>query len=151
VKMKKLAMVAAVSLLSTGAFAAGYGAAGCGLGSMVLGDQDGFMQVFAATTNGTSGSQTFGISSGTSNCGGSGKTPTQFIEVNKAALSLEAAQGQGESVAALSEIYGCSDAKEFGMMLKANYGEIFKAQEATEIRSNIEALLKNSSVSCDLV
>src|SRR5690348_10000976 len=47
---------------------AGYGVAGCGFGSMLFGKQPGFIQVLAATTNGTFGSQTFGISTGTSNC-----------------------------------------------------------------------------------
>jgi len=46
-----------------------YGMAGCGLGSIAFGnDQTMFKQVLAATTNGTFGTQTFGITSGTSNC-----------------------------------------------------------------------------------
>src|SRR5690348_11977029 len=46
-----------------------YGMAGCGLGSLVFGPNDApVAQVLAATTNGTFASQTFGISSGTSNC-----------------------------------------------------------------------------------
>src|SRR5205823_3826374 len=40
-----------------------YGLAGCGLGSMLFGDQKGMIQILAATTNGTFGSQTFGITS----------------------------------------------------------------------------------------
>ena len=47
--------------------AAKYGPAGCGLGSMIFDPDSGFTQIFAATTNGTSGNQTFGISTGTSN------------------------------------------------------------------------------------
>ncbi len=50
------------------ASAAPYGTAGCGLGSIVIGSKPGMMQIFAATTNGTSASQSFGITSGTSNC-----------------------------------------------------------------------------------
>ncbi len=46
----------------------GYGMAGCGLGSLAFGDDNGKIQIIAATTNGTSGTQTFGITSGTSNC-----------------------------------------------------------------------------------
>src|SRR5207302_8961923 len=44
-----------------------YGLAGCGLGSMIFGDQKGWIQVLAATTNGTFGTQTLVISSGTWN------------------------------------------------------------------------------------
>ena len=40
-----------------------YGLAGCGLGSMVFGDQKGMIQILAATTNNTFGTQTFGITS----------------------------------------------------------------------------------------
>ena len=45
-----------------------YGTAGCGLGSLVFGDQPGIIQIVAATLNGIGG-QTFAITSGTSNCG----------------------------------------------------------------------------------
>src|SRR3954464_7446787 len=45
-----------------------YGTAGCGLGSLVFGDQKGAIQILAATTNTTFGTQTFGITTGTSNC-----------------------------------------------------------------------------------
>ena len=68
--MKTLLFAAAfvaVSLSGLATVSAQYGMAGCGLGSVVISD-DGFLQVFAATTNGTSYSQSFGITSGTSNC-----------------------------------------------------------------------------------
>src|SRR5947207_15915430 len=41
--------------------AAKYGPAGCGLGSLIFDADSGWTQIFAATTNGTSGNQTFGI------------------------------------------------------------------------------------------
>ncbi len=75
--MKSLIVVLATLGFAAAANAAGagalkgngtYGVAGCGLGSMVFGNQEGGIQVIAATLNGT-GIQTFGITSGTSNCG----------------------------------------------------------------------------------
>src|SRR5437868_47659 len=52
-----------------GGFAGGYGMAGCGLGSLLFGPvNEPFAQVLAATTNATFATQTFGITSGTSNC-----------------------------------------------------------------------------------
>ncbi|RYZ63378.1 MAG: DUF3015 domain-containing protein, partial [Proteobacteria bacterium] len=48
-------------------FSRKYGTAGCGLGNMILGKEN---QVFAATTNGTLGNQSFGITFGTLNCEG---------------------------------------------------------------------------------
>src|SRR5256885_13892242 len=78
-----------------------YGLAGCGLGSMIFGDQKGMIQVLAATTNGTVGSQTFGITSGTSNCGEAGFSSSAtrtFIEGNREALAKDAARGSGETI-----------------------------------------------------
>ena len=145
--MKKV-IIAAVLMASGSAMAAGYGSAGCGLGSMVFGSQRGMVQVLAATTNGTSGSQTFGISSGTSNCGNAGKTPTQFIEVNKAALNNEAARGEGETLSALGEIYDCKKGEAFGKDMKANYKEIFNTQDAQAINNKIKEAIDTKKVNC---
>src|SRR6266571_3742686 len=66
-----VAAAALLSVATTASAQAGlrgtgvYGAAGCGLGSMVFGNQPGGVQVLAATTNAT-GIQTFGITTGTS-------------------------------------------------------------------------------------
>lgn len=61
-----------------------YNMAGCGLGSLIIKD-DGMVQIFASTTNGT-GVQTFGITSGTSNCvAGQQDTSAErevFLDVN---------------------------------------------------------------------
>ncbi len=67
--MKKILLVLlGLFFVSSNAFAAGYGDAGCGLGSMLFGNSPGKgSQILAVTTNGT-GMQSFGISSGTSNC-----------------------------------------------------------------------------------
>ncbi len=88
----------------------GYGMAGCGLGSIVFGQQPGLIQVVAATLNGT-GMQTVGITLGTSNCGDSGKMAraNQFIEVNKVALENDIARGSGEAIASLGISMGCQN------------------------------------------
>ncbi|HAS17244.1 MAG TPA: hypothetical protein DCR39_04980 [Nitrospiraceae bacterium] len=58
--MKKFLLISfavgAMSLLpySSAIAAEGYGAAGCGLGSMIFGNETGGIQVIAATTNATS-------------------------------------------------------------------------------------------------
>ena len=66
--MKKISIISVVIALGapTAALAAPYGMAGCGLGSMLFGD--GGLQTSAATTNGIVANQSFGITSGTSNC-----------------------------------------------------------------------------------
>ncbi len=100
----------------------GYGLAGCGLGSIVFGEAPGIIQVIAATLNGFSGTQTFGITSGTSNCGESGKVARahDFIQVNKVALDNDLARGNGESVAALGEVMGCHNS-DFSSSLRKSY------------------------------
>lgn len=143
--MKKLLAIA-ISLVSVNAFAAGYGSAGCGLGSIVLGDKPGFMQVFAATTNGTSGSQTFGITSGTSNCGSAGKSSEQFIEANKVSLGNDIARGEGETIQSLATIMNVKNTTEFASVLKAQYSEIFKTSDAKMINSKIIAIAKSNKL-----
>ena len=65
--MKKIISLIAAIGLTTAVYANEN--TGCGLGSMIIKNQNSTMlQAIAATTNGTSGNQTFGITSGTSNC-----------------------------------------------------------------------------------
>ncbi|NDG85554.1 MAG: DUF3015 domain-containing protein [Proteobacteria bacterium] len=91
----------------------------------------GIVQIFAATTNGTSASQTFGITSGTSNCGGGGSSPTaeQYIEANRVSLASEISKGNGETVKGLARIMGCAKTEEFQTALQKNYKKIFPSQD----------------------
>jgi hypothetical protein len=150
--MKKILALVGVMTLSATAQAAGYGTAGCGLGSLVFQDQGGFVQIFAATLNGTAGSQTFGITSGTSNCGGGmgSASATDYIESNRNALANDISRGQGETLAGLSQVMGCTDAKAVGMTLQKNYRTIFPSQTVTApaVESTIRQSLKTAGVSC---
>jgi hypothetical protein len=128
------------------AWKAPYGAAGCGLGSIVLGNKPGIIQVFAATTNGTSASQSFGITTGTSNCvGPSSAAAAQierevYVDMNFASLSKEAAQGSGEHLTALADIMGCAGSAEdlaaFGRLSQNRYGDIFNAANSKDVATN---------------
>jgi len=112
----------------------GHGMAGCGLGSVVFGTKKGMTQIFASTTNGTFGSQTFGITTGTSNCkttDSSSKEASLFITVNRETLAKDISRGNGESLSALSEIVGCQDAALLGRKLQENYRSVFPAASAT--------------------
>jgi len=133
------------------AHAAGYGMAGCGLGSIVLGKSKGIMQVFAATTNGTSASQTFGITTGTSNCAGGKEAAAiqgqqDFIANNLAPLSKEMAQGQGETLAAFTETLGCeaSIAPAAQAQLQKDHHKIFAAPGAIAVLESAKATLRSS-------
>jgi len=167
--MRKLLVVASLMLLGTAQAAdpvkstqqalAGtgtYGTAGCGLGSMAFGNQPGFVQVFAATTNGLFGTQTFGITSGTSNCGKSLfalEGTKVFIEGNREALAKDAARGSGEALITLSYVAQCKDTAAVGAALQRNHGALFpSAEAATEVvRDNVIHLLQSDkSLGCSL-
>jgi hypothetical protein len=110
-----------------------YGTAGCGLGSLAFGDQPGGVQILASTTNGTFGTQTFGITSGTSNCGkGAFAQGTKdFVEANREALAKDAARGEGEAIGAIAVINACRDARAVGAALQRDFQAIFPSEQAT--------------------
>ena len=116
--MKKLTLLfamAGVIFTARAASAQGYGMAGCGLGSLLFGnDNTTLMQILAATTNGCFGSQTFGITSGTSNCTAGGVVKAEreqaaFAEVNFQDLKRNMAAGGGEYLMSFSTLLGCED------------------------------------------
>jgi len=149
------ALVGAVAFAGSTAQADGYGQAGCGLGSLAV-KKNNWLQIFAATLNGFSGNQTFGISSGTSNCDGSQPSKSSakaFIETNRVALSKEIAQGGGESVASLSTLAGCSNASAVGGSLQKSFDKIFTASTLTDaqIGDNVmSALNSDTSLQCSV-
>lgn len=158
--MKKLILSVFVAVVGfqAQAQAQAIGPAGCGLGNIVFGGKD--SQVFAATTNGTFGSQTFGISSGTSNCVDSARSKRagieNFVEANRLALANDAARGEGETITNLSKLLGCQNEALVGAQLKANYSTVFSNENwsANEASENIRNVLKgNAKVasSCQLL
>ena len=131
--MKKLLILALAVLVSSSFAAKKYGMAGCGLGSIVIGANGG--QISAATTNGSSASQLFGITSGTSNCAEDGVAMNEgetnsFAEANFESLKQEMAQGQGDNLQVLASLMGC-DAHALGSAARSNYGSIFDRSDVT--------------------
>jgi hypothetical protein len=129
----------------------GYGNAGCGLGSILFEPSNAFTQIFAATTNGTSGTQTFGISSGTSNCDGAGYQPgstTAFIQTNRAALAKDISRGKGATITGLTDLAGCRDARAVGQTLQKNFGSIFPSAGVSDqdVSSSMLQVLKREQV-----
>lgn len=123
-----------------------YGTAGCGLGSMAFGNQRGGVQILAATTNGILANQTFGITTGTSNCGpGLLATGTKnFVEANREAVAKDISRGQGEAIGALTVINACKDSRTVGAALQANFKSIFPSEQATS-QQVTEAILRTLS------
>lgn len=127
--MKAIFSILAVSFVfasGQAAAAKAFGMAGCGLGNLAFGKES---QVLAATTNGTSYSQWFGITSGTSNCVDTGAHAANrlplFIEGNKVALANDIARGEGETITTLANVLGCEPSAALGSRLQADFGAIF--------------------------
>jgi Protein of unknown function (DUF3015) len=162
------ALVAAVAILvlgATGASAAEkttedaikgtkgrYGDAGCGLGSLAFGNQQGGIQILAATLNGT-GVQTFGITTGTSNCHGiSGAQATRiFVEANREALAKDVSRGSGETIGTLTWLLGCSNSKAVGATLQKNFSAVFPSETVSNdavTATILKALKDDKALAC---
>ena len=111
---------------------------GCGLGKVIWADYQKQKsiapQVLQSTTNGTSGSQTFGISSGTSGCTNDGTIMAEhkvnvFAAANYDSLSQEMARGGGEHLASLAELMGIPEES------RAQFFALAQTQYATLVAS----------------
>ena len=153
--MKKLQLS---SLLIAGALALASNASaidstGCGLGSMAWRGQSGIgPQVLAATTNGSFGTQTFGITFGTSGCdpngrvtGGTGRMMLAFLENNMEQYALDAAAGHGETIETMAGILNM-DSEKLGEMSKQNFATLFPNEnvDAVELTLNVLEMVKQA-------
>jgi len=103
---------------------------GCGLGNKVIKRPDSaIMYALQATTNGTSGSQTFGISSGTSGCKKvkfvMNDRAQEFVASNMDSLAKDISKGQGESLSTLAELLKVENKAAFYAALQSNYNSIY--------------------------
>ena len=145
--MKTILLLIALTSLSAVAASKPYGMAGCGFGNVLM-EKDG-PQILAATTNELS-TQTFAISSGTSNCVTVEERTVRiknFIEFNYASLSTEMAQGQGDTVNSLAYMYGCREDL-FAEKMRAHWGEVFTSNknDATGVLINIKEVIKKTEL-----
>jgi hypothetical protein len=116
---------------------------GCGLGKLAWMDYGGQKQiapqVMMATTNGTFGSQTFGISSGTSGCTNDGLImKNKHINLADGAfesLQQELAQGQGEHLVALATLLGvpAKDQPAFFELAQEKYTALIRSEQTTPL------------------
>jgi len=145
--MKKLLVsLAAVAALSTVAFASTNNQTGCGLGAVIIkDDSSAVMLALQATTNGIFGTQTFGITSGTSGCKKAklvmNERAQEFVASNMDILAKEIAVGHGESLDTLDELLNVQDKVAFNAALQANYNKIYssKSVKMADVLDNISA------------
>lgn len=146
--MKKiLVSLAAVVALSSSAMAGVNSQTGCGLGSLIIKDDStAIMLALQATTNGTFGNQTFGITTGTLGCKKTqfvlNERAQDFVASNMDQLAKEISVGQGESINTLAELLDISDKATFSASLQANYNKIYTSQNSkmADVLDNISTL-----------
>lgn len=143
--MNKFLLVSALSVLFafgvSSSVAAGQARrnVGCGLGSLLWesrADRSAVLQAFQATTNGTFGSQTFGVTSGTSKCERASQFVmddrlNEFVVANMDNLAKEMARGSGETLDTFAALMHIPAEKrpEFFQRLQADFARIFTSEQ----------------------
>ena len=152
---KQLALALLITLAPAVTMAAGENNIGsCGWGAKLFDGQKGVVpQVLAVTTNGTSGNQTFGISTGTSGCTQDGAIKSNwkmamFIDGNKEKVARDMSVGHGEALDALASLIGVrsEDKPAFFQAAKDNFGRIFTSENAStdQILASLKQVLADS-------
>jgi len=149
--MKKLIAGALLMGASTLAFAQ----PGCGVGAMVWKGQSGIApHVLAATTNGTFGNQTFGMTTGTLGCqtNEAVQSMAMYMDSNIDKVARDMSRGSGENLDTLAVLLGVDEADRdsFRKVLQDNFATIFPSSDTTsgEAVDAIVALLeKDDSLS----
>jgi len=155
--MKKILMAVTLTLImSSSAFAASaHNNVGCGLGTLIWenrADNNTIFQAFQATTNGTSGTQTFGISSGTSECQTNSKFVQDeklihFVQANMDNLAQDIATGRGETLDTFAEMLGVAPERTaaFNASLQANFDKIYTSEHVVlgEVIDNAVSVASN--------
>jgi hypothetical protein len=112
---------------------------GCGVGTILWKGQSGpAPQILAVTTNGTSGNQTFGITSGTLGCTQDGvvspPAEVRMLTVSQLDnLAKDVARGEGETLASFATAMKVEqqDQPLLFSALKSNFTRIFPAENVT--------------------
>lgn len=130
--MKKLILASVLTICSSITFANEN--SGCGLGAQVMVEQDSTIkQALAVSTNHSTGSQTFGITSGTSGCREperfvSNETLNMFVVANMDALATDIANGHGESIHTLAALMDVQDKAAFAYQLQTHFDQIYTTE-----------------------
>ena len=145
--MKKLIAGALLMGASTLAFAQ----PGCGVGAMIWKGQSGIApHVLAATTNGTFGNQTFGMTTGTLGCqtNASVQSMAMYMDSNIDKVARDMSRGAGENLDTLAVLLGVegTDRDAFRTLLQNNFAAIFPSSDTTsgEAVDAIVALLEQN-------
>jgi hypothetical protein len=120
---------------------------GCGIGTMIFQNTSGLLwSLFAMTTNTTTFntvSMTFGLVNCPAGASVRGRIAS-FIEFNKSELAIEIAQGKGDHLAALVEMFGVKESNRVAAIsaLKSNQITIFSHQTTDSIQEEMDKTLQ---------
>lgn len=151
--MKNLATGTLLLLASSSAFAVAPGGGGCGWGNALFEGKSGpAPHVLAVTTNGTSGNNTFGMTTGTNGCDVSGKIGYSGQSMLAAVMdefSEDVAKGEGEALTAVSVAMGVQpeDREKFAQLTHDNFSKLFPNQDVTaeQVYNSIQQVMKSDS------
>lgn len=137
--MRQIILGMIVSGVSVGAFAGAAGGEGCGWGNMLFQGQNGKpSHVLALTTNGSTGNNTFGVTSGTNGCSSKGTISyggREIVDVSQLMdeFSEDVARGDGEVITAVAVSMGVAPEHrpEFKAAMHDNFDRLFPDEDVT--------------------
>lgn len=149
--MKKL--IAGAILLSASSLS--FADPGCGVGAMIWKGQSGIApHVLAATTNGSFGNQTFGMTTGTLGCQTNETIQSMalYLDSNIDKVARDMSRGEGENLNTLAVLMGVEeqDRAHFNSTLQSNFSAIFPTADTTSdqaVSAIVEILEKDQALS----
>ena len=153
--MRRLVLAATAVLLAGAVYAGNQNDAGCGVGSLIFKENQPAQQILAATTNGTFGNQTFGITTGTLGCSSGGvmkaeKQRDVYVAVNYRNLSRDLSAGTGEYATSFAKLLGCTkeSVPSFLTFAKEKYTILIPSEQTTsdEFLKNVETQIAKDPV-----
>ena len=148
--MKKIITGLVLLSASSVAMADAPGGPDCGWGNLLFDGQSGIGPHFIASiTNGTSGNNTFGMTTGTNGCSTSGTLTyggASMISSIMGEFSEDVARGEGDAMDTVAVVYGVEkqDRETFAKVMHENFAVIFPTEDVTsdEMMSSIEEVMK---------
>ncbi|QHS10610.1 DUF3015 domain-containing protein [Sinimarinibacterium sp. NLF-5-8] len=148
--MFKFLAGAGLLVASSAAFAVAPGGPNCGWGNMLFQGQSGIVYHFlASTTNGTSGNNTFGMTSGTNGCSVDGKLTyggKAMVTAMIDEFSADVAAGEGNALTAVAVAYGIdqADRAAFAELAHRNFATLFPSESVTadQVVATLENLMQ---------
>ena len=148
--MKKILAGLALLSASSAAMAVAPGGENCGWGNMLFEGSSGLpSHIVASTSNGTSGNNTFGMTSGTNGCSTSGTLTyggANMVTSIMGEFTEDVAVGHGDAMDTVAVVYGVDkqDRETFAKVMHENFAVLFPNEDVTadQMIASIEEVMK---------